>query len=78
LIAAVVWIIFYGEFDWWGQKYKPSEEVRLLYHRNPAFVSQSQLPKRAAQLFGALDAEKRYERRPDAPPPPPPKEPESK
>lgn len=25
--AAMVWLIFYSEFEWWGQKYKPSEEV---------------------------------------------------
>ncbi|KAI9158560.1 hypothetical protein HJFPF1_06558 [Paramyrothecium foliicola] len=58
LPAAMLWLVFYAEFDWWGQKYKPSEEIR----------------QRAAQLFGILNPEKRYERRPDAPPPPSPKE----
>jgi hypothetical protein len=29
LLAALVWIFFYSEFEWWGQKYKPSEEVRI-------------------------------------------------
>lgn len=27
LLAALVWLLFYSEFEWWGQKYKPSEEV---------------------------------------------------
>ncbi|RSL97629.1 hypothetical protein CDV31_012955 [Fusarium ambrosium] len=52
----MVWILFYSEFEWWGQKYKPSEEIR----------------KKTNYLFGTLDPEKRFERRPDAPPPPPP------
>jgi hypothetical protein len=29
LLAALVWIFFYSEFEWWGQKYKPSEEVGI-------------------------------------------------
>ncbi|KAJ4255594.1 hypothetical protein NW762_009591 [Fusarium torreyae] len=63
IIAALIWIFFYSEFEWWGQKYKPSEEIR----------------RKTQYLFGVIDPEKRYERRPDAPPPPPPKdEPESK
>ncbi|KAH8121858.1 hypothetical protein FP744_10008881 [Trichoderma asperellum] len=51
MAAAMVWLIFYSEFEWWGQKYKPSEELR----------------KHAINLFGVLDPEKRYERRKDAP-----------
>ncbi|KAF4462991.1 hypothetical protein FALBO_10186 [Fusarium albosuccineum] len=63
LAAAMIWILFYSEFEWWGQKYKPSEEIR----------------RKTAYLFGTLDPEKRFERRPDAPPPPPSKDdPESK
>ncbi|EEU46340.1 uncharacterized protein NECHADRAFT_78849 [Fusarium vanettenii 77-13-4] len=58
IVAAMVWILFYSEFEWWGQKYKPSEEIR----------------KKTNYLFGTLDPEKRFERRPDAPPPPPPKD----
>lgn len=27
-LAALVWLLFYSEFEWWGQRYKPSEEVR--------------------------------------------------
>lgn len=30
-LAAMIWLIFYSEFEWWGQKYKPSEEVCLLF-----------------------------------------------
>ena len=26
-LAALVWLLFYSEFEWWGQQYKPSEEV---------------------------------------------------
>ncbi|KAL7798171.1 hypothetical protein V8C37DRAFT_368969 [Trichoderma ceciliae] len=51
MAAALVWLIFYSEFEWWGQQYKPSVELR----------------KHAANLFGVLDPEKRYERRKDAP-----------
>lgn len=25
----MIWLLFYSEFEWWGEKYKPSEEVRL-------------------------------------------------
>jgi hypothetical protein len=31
--AALIWICFYSEFEWWGQKYKPSEEVRTYDYR---------------------------------------------
>ncbi|KAH7156963.1 hypothetical protein EDB81DRAFT_881257 [Dactylonectria macrodidyma] len=58
IVAALVWILFFSEFEWWGQKYKPSEEIRNKTNR----------------LWGVLDPEKRYERRKDAPPPPPPKD----
>ncbi|KAM0481397.1 hypothetical protein ACHAPX_003503 [Trichoderma viride] len=51
MAAAMVWLVFFSEFEWWGQKYKPSEELR----------------KHAINLFGVLDPEKRYERRKDAP-----------
>ncbi|KAL7934907.1 hypothetical protein V8C35DRAFT_300146 [Trichoderma chlorosporum] len=51
IAAALVWLVFYSEFEWWGQQYKPSEELR----------------KHAVNLFGVLDPEKRYERRKDAP-----------
>ncbi|KAH0528433.1 hypothetical protein TsFJ059_003302 [Trichoderma semiorbis] len=49
--AALVWLLFYSEFEWWGRQYKPSEELRKHY----------------TNLFGVLDPEKRYERRKDAP-----------
>ncbi|KAI5467014.1 hypothetical protein BGZ63DRAFT_346008 [Mariannaea sp. PMI_226] len=58
IVAALIWILFFSEFEWWGQKYKPAEEIR----------------KKTNYLFGTVDPEKRYERRKDAPPPPPPKE----
>ncbi|KPM44269.1 hypothetical protein AK830_g2226 [Neonectria ditissima] len=58
IVAALVWILFFSEFEWWGQKYKPSEEIR----------------RKTNYLFGAMDPDKRYERRKDAPPPPPPKD----
>ncbi|KAH7155079.1 hypothetical protein B0J13DRAFT_216926 [Dactylonectria estremocensis] len=58
IVAALVWILFFSEFEWWGQKYKPSEEIR----------------NKTNYLWGVLDPEKRYERRKDAPPPPPAKD----
>ncbi|KND94391.1 hypothetical protein TOPH_01188 [Tolypocladium ophioglossoides CBS 100239] len=62
IAAALVWLLFYSEFEWWGKKYKPSEEMR----------------RHAANLFGVLDPDKRYERRKDAPETSPPtKGPES-
>ncbi|EXM07054.1 hypothetical protein NOF04DRAFT_15364 [Fusarium oxysporum II5] len=33
IVAALIWICFYSEFEWWGQKYKPSEEVRTYDYR---------------------------------------------
>lgn len=30
ILAALIWLCFYAEFEWWGRKYKPSEEVRPL------------------------------------------------
>lgn len=53
IAAALVWLFFYSEFEWWGQHYKPSEEMR----------------RHAANLFGVIDPDKRYERRKDAPEP---------
>ncbi|KAG8417607.1 hypothetical protein J3459_006540 [Metarhizium acridum] len=53
IAAALVWLLFYSEFEWWGKQYKPSEEMR----------------RHARNLFGVIDPEKRYERRPDAPEP---------
>ncbi|KID88928.1 hypothetical protein MGU_04271 [Metarhizium guizhouense ARSEF 977] len=63
IAAALVWLLFYSEFEWWGKQYKPSEEMR----------------RHARNLFGVIDPEKRYERRPDAPEPKPStQQPESK
>ncbi|KAG5918979.1 hypothetical protein E4U42_006689 [Claviceps africana] len=53
MTAALIWLFFYSEFEWWGQHYKPSEEMR----------------RHAATLFGVVDPAKRYERRKDAPEP---------
>ncbi|KAG6002658.1 hypothetical protein E4U21_002918 [Claviceps maximensis] len=53
IAAALVWLFFYAEFEWWGQQYKPSEEMS----------------RHAATLFGVVDPDKRYERRKDAPQP---------
>ncbi|UNI19943.1 hypothetical protein JDV02_006085 [Purpureocillium takamizusanense] len=62
IAAALVWLLFYSEFEWWGKQYKPSEEMR----------------RHAANVFGVLDPDKRYERRKDAPDVnPTPKAPES-
>ncbi|KAK2597964.1 hypothetical protein QQS21_005880 [Conoideocrella luteorostrata] len=58
IAAALVWLFFYSEFEWWGQHYKPSEEMR----------------RHAANLFGVVDPDKRYERRKDAPEPPSPRQ----
>ncbi|OAQ73170.1 hypothetical protein VFPPC_12936 [Pochonia chlamydosporia 170] len=62
IAAALVWLFFYSEFEWWGKQYKPSEEMR----------------RHARNLFGVIDPEKRYERRPDAPESTPASQPESK
>ncbi|KAF7559213.1 hypothetical protein G7046_g4934 [Stylonectria norvegica] len=56
--SALIYLLFYSEFEWWGQEYKPSEEIR----------------KKTKYLWGIMDPEKRHERRRDAPPPPPPKD----
>ncbi|KAI9903204.1 hypothetical protein N3K66_002556 [Trichothecium roseum] len=51
-IAALMgWLLFYAEFEWWGERYKPYEEI----------------VQKAVNLFGVMDPEKRYERRKDAP-----------
>ncbi|KAF9878780.1 hypothetical protein CkaCkLH20_03680 [Colletotrichum karsti] len=47
------WTIFFSEYEFWGKQYRPSEEIR----------------KHFRNLFGTIDAEKRYERRKDAPEP---------
>ncbi|KAL6860408.1 hypothetical protein ACO1O0_004436 [Amphichorda felina] len=59
--ATVIYALFFAEFEWWGQKYKPSEEILM----------------KAAHLFGIMDPEKRYERRKDAAPINPKKKDES-
>lgn len=56
--GALVYVFFFAEFEWWGQKYKPSEQI----------------VRKAANLFGVMDPETRYERRKDAPPVNPKKE----
>jgi len=56
--AALIYALFFAEFEWWGQRYKPSEEI----------------VQKAAYLFGIMDPEKRYERRTDAAPLNPKKE----
>ncbi|RSM07531.1 hypothetical protein CEP52_005164 [Fusarium oligoseptatum] len=60
LLTILPWSGFYStlSLSGGGKKYKPSEEIR----------------KKTNYLFGTLDPEKRFERRPDAPPPPPPKD----
>ncbi|KAF6811487.1 hypothetical protein CMUS01_13254 [Colletotrichum musicola] len=47
------WTFCFSEFEFWGKQYRPSEEIR----------------KHFRNLFGTIDAEKRYERRRDAPEP---------
>lgn len=66
-LAALVWLLFYSEFEWWGQQYKPSEEVRerLLKISLPTCADSQQIRRRASQIFGVLDKDKRYERRKD-------------
>ncbi|KAH7320130.1 hypothetical protein B0I35DRAFT_478412 [Stachybotrys elegans] len=49
MTAAMVWLLFYSEFEWWGQKYKASDEIR----------------KHARTLFGALNPDTRFDRRDD-------------
>ena len=67
-LAALVWLLFYSEFEWWGQKYKPSEEVCLSNWPWTAPVADlHQMRRHAANLFGVLDPDKRHERRKDAP-----------
>ncbi|KAM4059124.1 hypothetical protein HRG_008009 [Hirsutella rhossiliensis] len=49
--VVLVYIFFYADFEFWGQEYKPSVEMR----------------RHAMNVFGVMDPEKRYERREDAP-----------
>lgn len=64
-VAALVWILFYSEFEWWGQKYKPSEEVSpFIEHRGGHFADDStdptkdELPLRSARPGKAIRATK--------------------
>ncbi|KAH8175587.1 hypothetical protein LIA77_04005 [Sarocladium implicatum] len=54
LTAAMVYLLFYAEFEWYGRKYVPADEIR----------------QNLNTLFGVIDEEKRYERPPTAPLPP--------
>lgn len=65
----MIYLLFFSEFEWWGQKYKPSEEVSLIRQvlcagsfANPIG---SQLRKKTENLFGILDKDKRYEQSDD-------------
>uniref|UniRef100_A0A8H7NL61 Uncharacterized protein n=1 Tax=Bionectria ochroleuca TaxID=29856 RepID=A0A8H7NL61_BIOOC len=49
--GALIYALFFAEFEFWGKPYKPSEEIVA----------------KAAHLFGIMDPDKRYERRKDAP-----------
>ncbi|KFA63750.1 hypothetical protein S40285_01973 [Stachybotrys chlorohalonatus IBT 40285] len=59
ITATIGYLVFYGEFEWWGREYTPYDEIR----------------RHVRNLFGVLDQEKRYERRKDAPEYIPPTEP---
>ena len=45
--AALVWLLFYSEFEWWGKQYKPSEEVFA------SLAPFSLLPKPSARAYRA-------------------------
>ncbi|TDZ15075.1 hypothetical protein Cob_v011940 [Colletotrichum orbiculare MAFF 240422] len=53
VVGFIGWVFLFSEFEFWGQQYRPSEEIR----------------KHFRNVFGTIDAEKRYERRKDAPEP---------
>ncbi|OLN87285.1 hypothetical protein CCHL11_03534 [Colletotrichum chlorophyti] len=51
VVGFLGWTFFFSELEFFGREYRPSEEIR----------------KRIRSLFGVIDADKRYERRRDAP-----------
>ncbi|KXH59272.1 hypothetical protein CSAL01_09777 [Colletotrichum salicis] len=51
VIGFLGWTFFFSELEFFGKEYRPSEEIR----------------KRVRGLFGTIEADKRYERRRDAP-----------
>ncbi|CRK21375.1 hypothetical protein HYQ45_011177 [Verticillium longisporum] len=57
-VTVFVTVMFFSELDLFGQKYRASDEFQ----------------KHVKSIFGAIDADKRYERRSDAPAPPPARE----
>jgi len=50
--AALIYALFFAEMEFYGQKYKPADEIVV----------------KVGTIFGVMDPEKRYERRRDAPP----------
>ncbi|KAK0389785.1 hypothetical protein NLU13_3358 [Sarocladium strictum] len=56
LTAAMAYLIFYAEFEWYGRKYVPLDEIRHSFNT----------------IFGVFDADKRHERPRTAPPAPEP------
>lgn len=68
--ALLVYMFGFAEFDFGGQKYKPSEEVcsprRLFWGACQSDVHKK-MRRHALTLFGIMDPERRYERRSDAP-----------
>ncbi len=69
--------MFFSEFEFFGRQYRPSEEASPLAHEpfsNDLLLTVFQFRKRVKGLFGAIDADTRYERRADAPVAPAPRE----
>ncbi|GKT44681.1 uncharacterized protein ColSpa_04862 [Colletotrichum spaethianum] len=62
------WTFFFSELEFFGKQYRPSEEITNSAH------FYNQIRKRFRGLFGVIDADKRYERRRDAPEAPAPAE----
>ncbi|KAL2213765.1 hypothetical protein CC79DRAFT_1362561 [Sarocladium strictum] len=54
LTAALVYMIFFAEFEWYGKRYVPLDEIRHSFNT----------------IFGVFDNEKRHERPRSAPAPP--------
>lgn len=65
----MIYLLFFSEFEWWGQKYKPSEEVSFRFQAacavSSANAARSQIRKKTENLFGILDKDKRYEQSDD-------------
>ncbi|GJD04304.1 hypothetical protein ColKHC_13129 [Colletotrichum higginsianum] len=61
VVGFLGWTFFFSELEFFGRQYRPSEEMSDFAHTS------RQIRKRVLGVFGTIDADKRYERRRDAP-----------